>query len=250
MRGYAELEFDLPGALLSALLQHFDEMEPADLSAANATAVPEQQGVYALYLKDPQQLVYIGKTDSDLGLNGRLVRHARKILGRRNISPSDIEFKAIRLFVFTAIDLETALIGNFGGVAQVKWNHSGFGSNDPGRRRDTSDYKVGHFDLLYPIELDECFVDFAPGEYPVSEIMQRLKGGLPYTLRFERPGKTTFHADYEASNVNVLHRGMTSREILSLCAAALPPAWHITALPSHIISYRNDQNIYVQGQVL
>lgn len=250
MRGYAELEFDLPGALLSALLQHFDEMESADLSVTNAAAVPEEQGVYALYLKDPQQLVYIGKTDSDLGLNGRLVRHARKILGRRNISPTEIEFKAIRLFVFTAIDLETALIGNFGGVAQVKWNHSGFGSNDPGRRRDTSEYKIGHFDLLYPIELDECFVDFAPGSYLVSEIMQSLKVGLPYTLRFERPGKTSFHTDYETADVVVPHLGMTTREILGLCALALPKDWHITALPSHIISYRNDQNSYFHGQIL
>lgn len=249
MSGYAELEFDLPGALLAALLKHFDEMEAADLSVANAMAVPEQQGVYALYLKNPRQLVYIGKTDSDLGLNGRLVRHARKILGRQNITPADIEFKAIRLFVFTAIDLETALIGNFGGVAQVKWNHSGFGSNDPGRRRDTSDYKEDHFDLLYPIEMDECFVDFPVGDYPISEIMQRLKRGLPYTLRFQRPGKTTFHPDYENSTVQVPKAGMTTREILSLCASKLPAQWHITALPSHIISYRNDRNAYVQGHV-
>lgn len=252
MTGYAELEFDLPGALLASILVHLDGMVAADLNVKNAQSVPEQQGVYALYLKDPHQLVYIGKTDSELGLNGRLTRHARKIIGRKNITPTDIEFKALRLFVFTAMDLETALIGNFGGVAQVKWNNSGFGSNDPGRKRDTSAYKPGHFDVLYPIDLDQCFVDFPLGDYPVSEIMQSLKDGLPYTLRFQRPGKskTKFHVDYEASRISITRPKMTTREVLELCGNSLPAAWHITALPSHIISYRNDKNTYDHGVAL
>ena len=85
--GFGALEFDLPGALLVALIKKFDEIEPAELTDANAALIPEEQGVYALYLKDPRRLVYIGKTDSDAGLRHRLRRHARKLVGRRNLAP-------------------------------------------------------------------------------------------------------------------------------------------------------------------
>ncbi len=85
MQGFAELEFDLPGALLGAILERLEAMGAADLTTANALQVPEEQGVYALYLKADNRLVYIGKTDSDAGLRHRLTRHAKKIVGRRNI---------------------------------------------------------------------------------------------------------------------------------------------------------------------
>lgn len=247
MAGFAELEFDLPGALLKAILERLDSMDAADLTPTNAAEIPEEQGVYALYLKADNRLVYIGKTDSDAGLKHRLTRHSLKIIGRRNIDPNDVAFKAIRLFVFTAMDLEAALLRHFGGVGAVAWNNSGFGSNDPGRKRDTSDYKADHFDAQYPIELDEEFVAFDPGDYQVAEIMQRLKGGLPYTLRFQRPGRKSFHADFNDTVVTILQPGMTTREVLTLCGAALPAGWHITALPSHIISYKGDRNVYDHG---
>ncbi|MCA0961969.1 GIY-YIG nuclease family protein [Salipiger bermudensis] len=247
MPGFAELEFDLPGALLTAILERLEGMDAADLTTANALTIPEEQGVYALYLKADNRLVYIGKTDSDAGLRHRLTRHARKIVGRRNIDPNDVAFKAIRLFVFTAMDLEAALIQHFGGVGAVAWNNSGFGSNDPGRKRDTSDYKADHFDAQYPIELDEEFVAFEPGDYPVAEIMQRLKDGLPYTLRFQRPGRKSYHADFTNTVVTIAQPGMTAREVLALCGRNLPAGWHITALPSHIISYKGDRNVYDHG---
>ncbi len=250
MPGFAELEFDLPGALLLAILDRLEEMDAADLTIANINAaeIPEEQGVYALYLKATNHLVYIGKTDSDAGLKHRLIRHARKIVGRKNIDPNDVAFKAIRLFVFTAMDLEAALIRHFGGVGAVAWNNSGFGSNDPGRKRDTSDYKNDHFDAQYPIELDKEFVAFERGDNTVAEIMQRLKNGLPFTLRFQRPGRSSFHTDFNDTVITIPRPGMTTREILSLCGSGLPAEWHITALPSHIISYKNDRNAYDHGQ--
>lgn len=248
--GYVELEFDLPGALLQAILQRFEAMQPAGLTPENAGQIPEEQGVYALFLKQTNSLVYIGKTDSEAGLRHRLSRHSRKIVGRRNINPGDVQFKAIRLFVFTAMDLETALIKHFGGVKEVAWNNSGFGSNDPGRKRDTSDYKNDHFDMLYPIELDESFVEFNLGEYTVSDVMKRLKEELPYTIRFQRPGRSSFHKDYEQSRITIHRPSMTTREILHACGQALPHGWHITALPSHIISYKNDRNTYDHGEAI
>lgn len=249
MPGFAELEFDLPGALLKAILQRIENIEAADLTVANMSDIPEEQGVYALYLKNSQQLVYIGKTDSEAGLKHRLTRHARKLIGRCNITSADVQFKAIRLYVFTAMDLEYALIQHHGGVSQVAWNNSGFGSNDPGKERDTTNYKPDHWDTQYPIDLDHVFVQFEPGDYSVAEVMSRLKAELPFLLRYQRPNRSrnSFHEDYEETKITVTHRGATTREMLELCMGALPQGWHATALPSHIISYKDDRRRFPSG---
>ncbi|HBD92004.1 MAG: hypothetical protein A2092_10180 [Rhodobacteraceae bacterium GWE1_64_9] len=250
MPGFAELEFDLPGALLEAILERFKDIDAADLTVANLIDVPEEQGVYALYLKKPQRLVYIGKTDSEAGLKHRLTRHARKLIGRKSITSADVQFKAIRLYVFTAMDLEYALIQHHGGVSQVAWNNSGFGSNDPGKERDTTNYKADHWDTQYPIDLDHVFVQFDPGNYTVAQVMGRLKAELPFLLRYQRPhqSRKSFHVDYEQTKITVTHRGTTTREMLQLCMDALPQGWHVTALPSHIISYKDDHRRFPSGK--
>ena len=109
--GYREFEFDLPQALLINLVEAFDQMEGAPLTAPSLASIEEGQGVYQLL--NSGQLVYIGKTDAQAGLRKRLERHARTILHRRNLDPENITFKAIRVFVFTAIDLETQLIRHY-----------------------------------------------------------------------------------------------------------------------------------------
>ncbi|MDO6485217.1 GIY-YIG nuclease family protein [Shimia thalassica] len=250
--GCGELEFDLPSALLTAILAKFDDIEPADLTIANTNEVPEAQGIYALYLKNPQRLVYIGKTDSDAGLKHRLSRHARKLIGRLNLRPDDVEFRAIRVFVFTAMDIETALIKHYGGVSSVAWNNSGFGSNDPGKERDTTNYKDDHWDTQYPIDLDTDYCDFAPGIYSVGEIMSELKLRLPFLLRFQRPGRSrsSYHEDFVNTQVHIQRRELTSRQILQECMDALPAGWHATALPSHIICYKNDNRNFPSGETI
>jgi hypothetical protein len=251
MAGYGALEFDLPGALLTALLSKFDDIEAADLTEPCVRdEVQDEQGVYALYLKDPLRLVYIGKTDSDAGLRHRLIRHSKKLIGRTNIQPGAVAFKAIRVFVFTAMDLESALIQHHGGVAQVAWNNSGFGSNDPGKERDTTNYKADHWDTQYPIDIDDCFVDIDPGQYTVAEVLGRLKDDLPYLLRYERPkrSRTSFHPDHEQTLVQITRSDMTTRRVLEACVAVLPAGWHATALPSHIISYKNDRRRFPSGE--
>ena len=78
MSGYAELEFDLPGALLWAMLRKFDEIEQAQLATENTVAIPNEQGVYLLFHHPPTattpQLVYVGKTDSEAGLKSATFR--------------------------------------------------------------------------------------------------------------------------------------------------------------------------------
>ena len=105
---YREFEFDLPGALLIRLIEVFQNLETAPLTSMGLDGVPDQQGVYQLFLDG--DLVYIGKTDAEAGLRRRLERHAGKILQRTGLSPERVSYKAVRIFVFTAIDLETQLI--------------------------------------------------------------------------------------------------------------------------------------------
>ena len=178
--GYAELEFDLPGALLREIVSLLEEMPSAELTAANLANVSNEAGIYALLRSDDGALQYIGKAEGSKGLQSRLIRHMRKLEGRQNIDAGSMHFKAIRVFVFTAMDIEASLLSHYGEGGSLPWNHSGFGSNDPGRERDTTTYKGGHFDTQHPIKLDHCFVQFKPGRAPVSEVMQALKDGLPY----------------------------------------------------------------------
>lgn len=251
-RGYSELEFDLPSALLSAILERLDTIEPGPLTAEAIAELPEEQGVYALYLKVPFRLVYIGKTDSDAGLKHRLMRHARKLIGRQNIGPGDVEFRAIRLFVFTAMDLERSLIDHYGGVSTIPWNNSGFGSNDPGVERDTTKYKADHWDSQYPIILDKCYVELDVGHCSVSDVMRELKAGLPFLLRYERPSRarSSFHPDFESAKVVINNKHMTTRATLEMVMKALPKGWHATALPSHIIVYKDDLRRFPSGQLI
>ena len=115
--GYVEFEFDLPSALLTRLVGVLGEMEAAPLTAQFLREIPEEQGVYQLFLNN--QLVYIGKTDSEAGLAKRLARHRLKIQHRVGLIPEQVAFKAVRIYVFTAIDLETQLIRHYGGQAAV-----------------------------------------------------------------------------------------------------------------------------------
>lgn len=235
--GYAELELDLPEALLQALLKKLKETPAAALSAANTAALPETQGVYTLHLSQGADPIYVGKTDSGAGLKQRLSRHARKLVGRKNITADKVFFKAIRLYVFTAMDLETALIAQYGGVKSVLWNHSGFGSNDPGKERDTTTYKPEHFDTQYPIDIEMAFEAEFPAVDTVAAYFQLMKDNLPYLFRFERPNpnsKKSFPKDLLDTTV-ACPENPTPKSLIEACLAELPAGWRAAALPSHII---------------
>src|SRR5690606_35236653 len=99
MSHFKDFEFDLPSALLERLVLLFSEMTPGALNDETVEGVPEAQGVYQLFFQD--ELVYVGKTDADAGLKRRLLRHARKIRARSNLTPESVTFKAVRVYVFT-----------------------------------------------------------------------------------------------------------------------------------------------------
>lgn len=245
--GYKDFEFDLPGALLDHLVRALDGMGAAPLDAESIRAVPEVQGVYQLFLDG--ELVYIGKTDAESGLHQRLARHSRKIHHRRGLDPARVTFKAIRIFVFTAMDLETQLIKHYGGVKGTKWNGSGFGANDPGRNRDYS--KPGEFDQEFPIDIDcELGEDFS-GQHTAAAVVAKLKAILPYTFRFETQARSrTAHADLLDTKVTISREAMTARRLIEELVRQLPLGWQATALSALLILYKEQEGKYPQATIL
>jgi hypothetical protein len=245
---FEELEFDLPSALLSQLVSLFDEMPEGPLEAAAVQAIDDAQGVYQLFFNGT--LVYIGKTDAEAGLRARLLRHSTKIRSRRNLAHDTIGFKAVRVFVFTAMDLEELLIKHYkASLTPPTWNLSGFGSNDPGRNRDHTLLKPDHFDKKYPIDLDLVVeLTTTHGTASAADLLKQLKGQLAYNIRFE--GKTSKskspHPDLVAANVYLPTNIDTVMTILRRVKAALGPEWQITALPGYVIAYRENKS-YKEG---
>lgn len=243
--GFAEFEFDLPEALLTSIIAAFDSMHGASLSQANVGKVPESQGVYQLVLNG--QIVYIGKTDSAAGLLQRLTRHAWTIQHRTNLNVADVSFKAIRVFVFTAMDLETQLIKHYKEHSSVSWNNSGFGSNDPGRNRDKTRAKATSFDVLYPIDLDKKIRLEIAGSMPVATALQALRQALPYTLRVESSGA---HPDLDGLTISISENPTTVRETLESIVSRLPVGWQATALAGRIILYKERVDDYPAARII
>lgn len=251
-RSYIEaLEFDLPSKLLEELVRLFEEMSPGCLNAESLELVDEEQGVYQLFKDD--QLVYIGKTDSESGLKKRLQRHSIKIQSRQNLDVSQVTFKAIRVFVFTAMDLESLLIKHYKDQGQrPEWQHSGFGSNDPGRERDTTKVKEDNFDYKYPIDLGvNVTVECDGGEISVADMLSQAKRQLSYNIRYQVASGRKPHGDLQDAKVQLRDGTQSVRALLKLAKAALGDAWQITALPGYVIIYKEQApNKYPSGTII
>ena len=248
--GYVDFEFDLPGALLTRLVAVLDALDAAILTPQTFADIPEAQGVYQLFLDG--QLSYIGKTDAEAGLRRRLERHQLKIQHRAGLNPARVSFKAVRIYVFTAVDLETQLIEHYGGYAAVPWNGSGFGSNDPGRERDTTTYKDNHFDARFPIDIDRPLDLIIPETGSAAAVLSALKAMLPYVFRYQNAGPRSRrpHADLEGTSVSFsAARPLTAKQVIEQVVAHLPPGWQATRLPSHLILYKETRD-YSHGVVI
>lgn len=245
--GFVEFEFDLPEALLQRLVGVFAGMSAAPLEAGVVAGIPDAQGVYQLFLDG--QLSYIGKTDAEAGLRKRLTRHAAKIQHRIGLDPARVSFRAVRVFVFTAVDLETQLIKHY---KVDTWNGSGFGSNDPGRERDTTTYKPEHFDALYPIDIDRILPDLPlPEEGTAAAYFTLLRTQIPYTFRAQSAGPRTRkpHDDLGLSVKFPAGTPVTTRNVIATIVRQLPAGWQAIRLPSHVILYKDNKN-YPGGEVL
>jgi hypothetical protein len=248
--GYTTFEFDLPSALIQKLTHTLDEeITAAELTLENLSKVPEGQGIYQLLLNDLP--VYVRKTDTEAGLHKRLEDHFWKTQHRNGLQNGAVKFKAVRIYVFTAMDLETQLIRIYSECGHSLWNGSGFGAHDPGRERDTTNIKQNHFDMLYPIDCDIPLQISFKGKISAHEALLNLKRAIPYVLRFETaPGKSRkCHPDLENTTIEFENRDWTARSLLAEITRKLPSGWQSTIFPGWLILYKENRP-YKFGQIL
>lgn len=248
VKGFRSFEFDLPAALLEQLIAILDGMEQGPLLPDTTRAIPNAQGVYQLYHRE--KLVYVGKTDGQAGLRQRLSRHAWTIQSRDKLDVRELSFKAVEVLVFSAMDLETALIASYRRRKEnPAWNGSGFGSNDPGRRRDTTALKQDGFDATYPINVDIPLEAFDAAD-PMSamQALTRLMPAVPYTVRHERSAGAI--AELMAAEVGLKPAMPTLRSVVEAICAALPAGWQATRLPGRVIMYREQIDDYPGGEII
>lgn len=136
-----EFFFEFDKAYTHQLIEKFEASPEHQLTEDVA---PPQKGIYALY-RD-RTLVYAGKA-LETTLKRRLVEHARKIAGRKNIRPEKMtcRFLVIESDWFVRAG-EHALIETY----TPEWNRSGFGSHVPGRGRPG--IKRSRWDKEFPLK--------------------------------------------------------------------------------------------------
>ena len=243
--GYDEFELDLNKAVLEKLPPIFESVEAAALTLKNVAALPAKtQGAYMLlYSKEP---VYIGKTDATHGFQSRLKRHYHTLQHRRGLDATRVAFKAVRIMVFTMVNVESALIEHYLKDRSLVWQTTGFGSNDPGHEREGQ--RPAEFDVKYPVNIDRPLNFVESGKQTVLELFMCLKNELPYTFRYQtdvlKDGKRAApeigHADLRKAKV-VLNRPTVSlREAITKVVAVLPAGWKATVFPGRVIVYKED----------
>ncbi|HWK36014.1 hypothetical protein [Sphingomonas sp.] len=242
--GYVEYEIDIERVLRTDLPGVLDRVPIAPLTPEAVNAIPAgAKGAYVLF--ENGHPVYAGKTDTRHGFRDRLGRHAFTIQHRQNLDPSTIGFKAIRILVFSNFDVEAILIDALrkADKSALRWNDSGFGSNDPGHNRERQE--PAGFDVERPIDIDRS-LGLPSATHALLDLLIMLKDGLPFTLRYQTdqlPGKKrpehyrTGHADQRAAAPVAVEESDTLRSILTKALAVLPAGWRVTVFPDRVILY-------------
>lgn len=246
-RGYVEYEIDVEKVLRDELPGVVDRAEIAPLTLDAIATIPERaKGAYVLF--ENGHPVYAGKTDTRHGFRSRLARHYHTIQDRIGLNPATIGFKAVRIMVFSNFDVEAILIDELRrkDPTALRWNFSGFGSNDPGHNRETQE--PADFDKERPVDIDRP-LDFLPRSTMMGtlDFLVAIKDRLPYLFRYEtdtnergRPKRHTVgHVDQrEAAPITLPAEPITMREALRLVLQTLPNEWRATVFPDRVILYR------------
>jgi len=231
----ADFNLSVTVALRDQLAASLESLESVELSEDNLLRVATRGGVYQLF--ENGHLVYVGKSTGNL--RSRLGQHRKKLSGRVGGVLERTTFKC----VYVAEDLdalapEKMLIGQFRRVGQATWNTNGFGNKDPGKNRDTSVVEAGHFDSLFPIDLD-LSVTMVGGEiHSLADFLVSFKKKLPYNFRFQSDKATV--RKLEAIDVSGRLSGHETRSVaawIDWLVPLLPAAWVVVALPGYLIAY-------------
>jgi len=247
--GYDEFEIDIEKIMKADLPARFSKVAAAPLTIENIKKLPRgAKGAYMLLEKG--EAVYAGKTDTTHGFHERLERHFYTVQHRIGIDPLELSFKAIRIMVFSNFDAEAILIAELRRIEKtaLRWNNTGFGSNDPGHEREGQ--KPAKFDLEHGIDIDVALPsDFLPpGSIIVRDAFVIAKDKLPYTFRYEtdlgpdgkRLKHTIGHADLRGASIDIPSDPLTMRRLLKLALGALPHGWIATVMPNRVIFYKED----------
>ncbi len=235
-----DFDLDLARAITEQLVEHFGAMPSSSLASEEIARARKEAGVYQLYQSDV--LVYVGKSDKDMV--GRLERHRSTLTGRQNISLDEMSFKGVHISQnWSALTTEAALITHFGNTT---WNNSGFGSNDPGRRRDNTAVPPDSFDGMYPID-PGYGIQLESGEQSAASILSAMKRQLPYVLRYDTTGQNC--DELETSLITIDQRRITAGEALRLVARGLPTGWQATLLPGRMLLYHETRS-YPTGEIM
>lgn len=235
---FGRFDLDIGRAITNQLGEFLDALKPEPFSNSLALAdLPGSGGVYMLH--HGGQPVYVGKAAS---LRSRLMQHASDLDGRCNISRKDVAFVCAELSPnWAPFGAEDILMRR----ANLAWQHSGFGNNDPGRRRDKSLIKPGHWDAQFPIRLDWRCEAVRSGTHSAAALLTTLKSSLPFVLRFQRATEGSSHApppdDVQAALVDIPQDAMPFWDIMRLIVDALQ-GWQATALPGYAIFYRESDD--------
>lgn len=227
----------------------FDGLGAGPLTEEEILEVQPLKGLYGLVLAD--RLVYVGKSDGPLP--ERLNDHRMKLLGRQNIRPQDVGFRAAYLAkTWVPLAPEANLIKYYRSQELCEWNGNGFGSHDPGRNREETNKPPDGFDAQYPIRRNYP-TGVEAGTYEANELLQRVKIILPFTFRYEtdhpRGGYRSGSLKYNGIQIEVPKSNMGAGDLLVAVASQLGPEWQATAFPSHLILYE-EQRAYTYGEVL
>jgi len=224
--------FDLAGAVTTQLIAKLAEIELSPLCepTLNSLEAYQQrfeltQGVYLLHFDGVP--TYAGKADN---LLNRLGQHLAKLRGRLNMDLDRVTFKCLLLEAsWSTAANEDALIKHFARLGQARWNGGGFGSNDPGRRRDGA--APSTFDLEYPIN-DQWPCEGIEDHTTVGVTLLSLKQQLPFLLRYE----ITLEEATLPLNLTGIPR--TVRRLAIAVKDVLGPKWQLMRFNSHMTLYR------------
>ncbi len=241
--GYDEFEIDIEAVLRQELPKFFDSIEATPLTPEHVQALPDKtKGAYMLFYGDDLIPVYAGKTDSDHGFRDRLKRHAWTVQGRKNLDPADMRFKAVRIMVFAVLDVEAILIKYMKKEVPnaLSWNNSGFGSNDPGKERDTQ--KPAKFDRAFPIDFDFQVQDLPTGTMALATYLNAVSKGTPFLIRSEDvPEDITITAHNSIDRLS---------NVMADVMSVLPKTWQCTVLFGRVILYPRHQEYKFNQKVL
>jgi hypothetical protein len=242
MPSHAEFKLSITRALTSQLVEALDELDPEPLAPENLANLDARPGVYQLYVSS--YLVYVGSAENSLPQ--RLAQHRRKLSGRQNIDLLTIAYTALYVDEdMTVLAPENQLIRVYKEQEFCEWNTGGFGNNDVGKNRDTTELPEGHFDVLHPIRLDYR-PEIEAGKWPLAKLLVKVKRELPFAFRYERGSQSL--EEYSKREVRVAP-DLNAREMFGLIAAALGKKWQITVFPGYAIMYRESRE-YPQGEVI